>query len=96
MFGGAPRIGYSAPMRTLSVELPETDADRLADLAAREGVTPEQAAAAAVRARLEQDLAARQDVEAGLAELDAGKAMTLEAYEREMDAFMASLALSRG
>jgi predicted transcriptional regulator len=31
------------------------------------------------------------EIEAGLAELDAGAGMPLEDYEREMDAFMAKL-----
>lgn len=83
-------------MSTLSVTLIEGDAERLAELAAREGVTPEQAAAAAVRARLDEDAAWRGEVAAGLAELDAGLGMTLADFEREMDAFVAQLPAARG
>lgn len=83
-------------MSEISVKLAEADAKRLADLAARQGETPEAVAAAAVRERLDADAAARREVEAGIAELDAGAGMTLEAYEREMDAFMADLQTERG
>jgi predicted transcriptional regulator len=83
-------------MSVISLKLPEADAARLAELAAREGRTPESIAAAAVRARLDADAAARAEIEAGLAELDAGAGMTLEAYEREMDAFMAELRSGHG
>jgi predicted transcriptional regulator len=83
-------------MSVISVKLPKADADRLAELAAREGQTPEDFAAAAVRDRLEADAAARREIEAGLAELDVGGGMTLEEYEREMDAFMAELQARRG
>ncbi len=83
-------------MSTLSLTLPEGDADRLAEIAARAGVTMEQAAATAVRAQLDADEAARREISAGLAELDAGQGMTLEAYEREMGAFMAQPRPVRG
>ena len=76
-------------MSVISVKLPEGDAERLAELAAREGETPEAIAAAAVQARLDADARDRAEIEAGLAQLDAGEGMTLDAYEREMDAFMA-------
>lgn len=83
-------------MSVISVKLPEGDADRLAELAAREGQTPEAVAAAAVQARLDADASDRAEIEAGLAQLDAGEGMTIEVYEREMDAFMAELQAGRG
>jgi predicted transcriptional regulator len=83
-------------MSVISVKLLEADVKRLAELAAREGETPEAIAAAAVRERLDADAAAQGEVEAGLAELDSGAGMTLEAYEREMDAFMSDLQAERG
>lgn len=83
-------------MAVISVKLPEADAERLAELAAREGETPEAVAAAAVQARLDADARDRAEIEAGLAQLDAGEGMTLEVYEREMDAFMAELQAGRG
>jgi predicted transcriptional regulator len=83
-------------MSVVSVTLPDDDADRLAELARREGATPEQVGAAAVKARLDADAAARREIEAGLAELDAGQVLTLEDYEREMDAFVANLQARRG
>lgn len=82
-------------MSVVSVTLPEQDAKRLAELARREGATPEEVAASAVKARLDADAAARREIEAGLAELDAGQALSLEDYEREMDAFMADLSARR-
>jgi predicted transcriptional regulator len=83
------------PMSVVSVTLPEQDVERLAELARREGATPEAVAASAVKARLDADAAARREIEAGLAELDAGRALSLEDYEREMDAFMADLSKQR-
>ena len=83
-------------MAVISVKLPEADAERLAELAAREGETPEAVAAAAVQARLDADARDRAEIETGLAQLDAGEGMTLEVYEREMDAFMAELQAGRG
>ena len=68
----------------------------MAEVAARSGVTIEQAAAAAVRAQLDADSAAREEIEAGLAELDAGAGMNLEDFEREMDGFMHDLQRGRG
>mgnify|MGYP000988194770 CR=1 FL=1 len=82
-------------MSVVSVTLPDEDAHRLAELARREGATPEEVAAAAVRARLDADAAARHEIEAGLADLDAGNAISLDDYEREMDAFMADLQARR-
>ena len=82
-------------MSVVSVTLPEDDADRLAELARREGATPEEVAAAAVKARWDAVAAARREIEAGLAELDAGESVTLEDYEREMDVFMAELQARR-
>jgi predicted transcriptional regulator len=82
-------------MLVVSLNLAEDDAKRLAELAAREGKTPEAVAAAAVRARLDADAASRKAIEVGLAELDAGAGMTLDAYEREMDGFMADLLAGR-
>ncbi|MEJ0059038.1 MAG: hypothetical protein WDM79_05440 [Terricaulis sp.] len=78
-------------MSDLTLTLASDDAQRLAELAAREGVTPEQLAEQAVRARLDEDAAWRAEVEAGLAELDAGKSMSFEDFEREMDTFMTEL-----
>ena len=83
-------------MAVISVKLPEADAERLAEFAAREGETPEAVAAAAVQARLDADARDRAEIETGLAQLDAGEGMTLEVYEREMDAFMAELQAGRG
>ena len=83
-------------MAVISVKLPEADAERLAELAAREGETPEAVAAAAVQARLDADARDRAEIETGLAQLDAGEGMTLEVYEREMDAFIAELQAGRG
>jgi predicted transcriptional regulator len=81
-------------MSVVSVTLPEQDAKRLAELARREGATPEEVAAA-VKARLDTDAATRQAIEAGLAELDSGQALSLEDYEREMDVFVAGLQTRR-
>ncbi len=83
-------------MSVISVKLPEADAERLAEFAAREGETPEAVAAAAVQARLDADARDRAEIETGLAQLDAGDGMTLEVYEREMDAFIAELQAGRG
>jgi len=83
-------------MSVISVKLPERDVERLAELAAREGETPEAIAAAAVQARLDADARDRAEIEAGLSQLDAGEGMTLDAYEREMDVFMAELQAGRG
>jgi len=83
-------------MSTLTLTLPKADAERLAQLAARTGMTLEQAAADAVKAQLDADAAARREIEAGLAELDAGAGVSLEDYEREMDAFMNELRRARG
>jgi predicted transcriptional regulator len=83
-------------MSVVSVTLPDDDADRLAELARREGATPEEVATAAVKARLDADAAARREIEAGVAELDAGRGLSLQDYEREMDAFMADLQTRRG
>ncbi len=83
-------------MSVISVKLPEGDAERLAEFAAREGETPEAVAAAAVQARLDADARDRAEIETGLAQLDAGEGMTLEVYEREMDAFIAELQAGRG
>jgi predicted transcriptional regulator len=83
-------------MSTLTLTLPKTDAERLVKLAERDGVTVEEAAARAVRAQLDADAAARQEIEAGLAELDAGKGVSLEDYEREMDVFVNELRAARG
>ncbi len=83
-------------MSTLSLTLPKTDADRLAAVAAREGVSVEQATIAAVKAHLDADAADRAEIVAGLAELDAGQGMSLDQYEREMDAFIATLGAARG
>jgi hypothetical protein len=44
----------------------------------------------------EDDPGGRAEVEAGFAELDAGEAISIEDFEREMDAFMASLPLGGG
>lgn len=82
-------------MSVVFVTLPEQDAERLAELARRVGATPEEVAASAVKARLDADAAARRDIEGGLAELDAGQGLSLEDYEREMDAFMADLSARR-
>lgn len=91
-----PGSWYFACMSVISVNLPKADAERLAELAAREGETPESIAAAAVRARLDADANDRAEIQAGLAEIEAGAGMTLEGYEREMDAFMAELQAGRG
>lgn len=82
-------------MTTLSIDLQRDDAERLADLAKREGVTPEALALDAVRARIE-DSAWRAEVEAGIAELDAGQGLSMDDFEREMDAFMRQLRASNG
>ncbi len=82
-------------MTPLVLILPEADRARLADIAARAGVTPEEAAAAAVKARIAADNAARAEIEAGVAELDDGLGLTLEDYEQEMDAFMSVLQARR-
>ena len=71
-------------MSTLSFDLTDADKDRLAAIAAREGMTLEEAAAAALKAQLDADAAARAEIEAGLAELDAGDGMSLDDFEREM------------
>jgi predicted transcriptional regulator len=83
-------------MSVVHLNLTDQDAERLAELARREGGTPEGVAAAAVKARLEADAASRREIELGLAELDAGEGLSLEDYEREMDAYMAGLQARRG
>ena len=83
-------------MSTLTLTLPRADAERLAQLAARTGMTLEEAAAEAVKAQLDADAAARMEIEAGLAEIDAGAGVSLDIYEREMDAFMNELRAARG
>src|SRR5690606_20564362 len=94
---GAPRLdcrpGFAsiALMSTLTVEIEDGDKNRLADVARRAGISVEEAAAAAVK--LEADAAARREIEAGLAELDAGAGVSLEDVEQEMDAFMRDLRL---
>ena len=82
-------------MSILSVTLAEAESERLNELAAREGATPEQIALAALRARLDQDAADTSQIVQGLAELDSGQGMTNEDFEREMDAFMAQLPAQR-
>jgi predicted transcriptional regulator len=82
-------------MSILSVTLAEAESERLKELAAREGATPEEIALAALRARLDQDAADTGQIMQGLAELDAGQGMTNEDFEREMDAFMAQLPAQR-
>lgn len=81
-------------MSTLTVEIEDGDKNRLADVARRAGISVEEAVAAAVK--LEADAAARREIEAGLAELDAGAGVSLEDVEQEMDAFMRDLRLGRG
>lgn len=83
-------------MSTLTVILAPAEAERLAELAKREGAAPEEIAAAAVRARLDEDAAWRGEIAAGLQELDAGAGMTLDDFEREMDVFVAGLRAKRG
>ncbi|MBC7770513.1 MAG: hypothetical protein H7124_17160 [Phycisphaerales bacterium] len=83
-------------MSTVSPDLTDADKKRLADMAERRGITLEEAAASAVKAQLDADAAARLEIEAGLAELDAGAGMSLEDFEREMDGFVSDLHRSRG
>ncbi len=83
-------------MSPLTVTLPPADVERLSKVAARAGMTLEEAAAEAVKAQLDADTAARKEIETGLAELDAGAGLSLDDYEREMDAFMKELRASRG
>lgn len=83
-------------MSVLTLTLPQSDADRLAEVAERTGQSVEQAATAALKAQLDAEFAACGEIEAGLAELDAGNSETLEVYEREMDAFVAQFAPTRG
>jgi len=83
-------------MSSLTLVLSDADKARLSQIAAQRGVTLEEAAAAAVKAQLDADAAARREIEAGLAELDAGAGMSLEDFEREMDSFMRDMRLGRG
>jgi predicted transcriptional regulator len=83
-------------MSTLTLNLPKVDADRLTEIAARQGISMADAAAAAVTAQLDADAAARAEIEAGLGELDAGQGLSLDAYERELDAFLKQLPPARG
>ena len=83
-------------MTTLTITLPNDEAERLADLAKREGATPEAVAEAAVRARLDDDAAWEAQVKAGLADLEAGRTLTIDDFEREMDEFMSGLRPARG
>jgi predicted transcriptional regulator len=83
-------------MTTLSVTLSAAEADRLAELAKREGATPEQFATAAVQARLQDDAAWQAEILAGLAELDRGEGVPMEQFEQEMDAYMAGLRARQG
>jgi predicted transcriptional regulator len=82
-------------MTTVSIDLEREEVERLAELAKREGKTPEALAADAVRSHLD-DAAWRAEVEAGMAEIDAGHSETFEDFEREMDAFMNQLRAARG
>ena len=83
-------------MSTVTINLPQADAERLAELAKREGATPEALAEAAVRARLDDDALWEGEVLAGLADLDAGRSLALDDFEREMDEFMSGLRQARG
>lgn len=83
-------------MSTVTITLPQAEAERLAELAKREGATPEAVVEAAVRARLDDDAQWEAEVQAGLADLDAGRSLTLEDFEREMDEFMNGLRAARG
>jgi predicted transcriptional regulator len=78
-------------MSSVTIDLPKDDAERLAELARREGATPEEIARDAVRAKLDEESAWDAEVRAGIAEMDAGQGMTLADFEREMDDFMAGL-----
>ena len=78
-------------MSSLTIDLPQEEADRLADLAKREGATPEALARDAVRARLSEEEAWDAEVRAGIAELESGAGMTLADFECEMDDFMHGL-----
>ncbi len=82
-------------MSNLTLNLTPDDEERLARVARAAGLSLEEAATAAVRAQLDADAAARREIEAGIAEIDAGAGITLEAFEREMDAFMAGLSSRR-
>lgn len=75
-------------MISFTIDLPQDEADRLVDLARFEGATPEAIVRDAVRARLDRDGGWVAEVQAGLGELEAGGAMTLKVFEREMDDFM--------
>jgi predicted transcriptional regulator len=83
-------------MSSFTIDLPQDEADRLAELAKREGATPEAFARDAVRARLGEEAGWEAEVRAGLAELEVGGGMTLEDFEREMDDFMRGVRVGRG
>jgi predicted transcriptional regulator len=89
-------LRYIGVMSSLTITLPQDEAQRLAELAKREGATPEAVAEAAVRARLDEDACWEVEVKAGIADLDAGHSLTLENFEREMDEFMSALRAARG
>lgn len=78
-------------MSSLTIDLPKDDAERLAELARRQGATPEAIAREAVRAKLDEESSWDTEVRAGIAEIDCGQSMTLADFEREMDEFVASL-----
>jgi predicted transcriptional regulator len=78
-------------MSSLTIELPQDEAERLAELAKREDATPEAIARDAVRAKLDEEAAWDAEVRAGIADMDAGAGMTLADFEREMDDFVRDL-----
>jgi len=82
-------------MSTLTITLPHEEAERLAELAKREGATPEALAAAAVRARLNEDALWEAEINAGIADLETGRSLSLEDFEKEMDEFMSTLRTTR-
>ncbi len=78
-------------MSTIDLTLAPEEAAKLAEVAAREGVSPEALAAAAVRARLASEAEIEAMILAGFKEIDDGASRSLEDFEAEMDAFMAAL-----
>jgi len=78
-------------MTSIALKLEDDEAKKLAEIAAREGTTPEDLVRRAVRASLATDAERAEMIRRGFAQIEAGDCLTLEEFEEEMDRFMESL-----
>lgn len=78
-------------MTSIQLKLDDDEADKLAQIAAREGTTPEDLARRAVRASLASEAEIQEMIRRGFAQIEAGDSLTLEEFEAEMDRFMETL-----